>query len=69
MPQQAGRIPGLCVPLPRVTGALMLPPIQWYWESAWCPHDHSPLFTLKNSFDVSPWIPTGVHAAIGPGVF
>lgn len=54
MPQQAGRIPGLCVPLPRVTGALMLAPIQWYWESVWCPHDHSPLFTLRNSFDVFP---------------
>lgn len=32
----------------------MLASIQCYWESAWCPHDHSPLFTLKNSFDVSP---------------
>lgn len=54
MPQQAGRISGLCVPLPRMTGALMLAPIQWYQESAWFPDDHSPVFTLKNSFNVSP---------------
>lgn len=54
MPQQADRISGLCVPLPRVTGALMLAPIQGYQENAWCLHDHSPLFTLKNSSDVSP---------------
>lgn len=32
----------------------MLAPIQGYQENAWCLHDHSPLFTLKNSSDVSP---------------